>query len=203
MLKPRVVTLNNVTAKITNSRNFNLLVNSSTNEGDKSGIQTIGTGVTLKITPSVITQGGAGGKRLVRMEINAENSSLGAIGDDSVTTDEQEVQTNVIIPEGRTFIMGGLFNTDRVESVSGIPGLKDLPWLGQLFRTNASTEVKRETVFLITPKIYFPREVGISQSGPERVYMENQREELDKVRSRIRRESKLLDLSVKVMAEDE
>lgn len=197
---PRVVTLNNLTAKITNSNNINFVV--TTGDGTKSGIQTVSTGVSLDITPSVII-GQNDGIDLVRMEINAENSSLGAVGTDSVQTDEQEVQTSVVIPEETTFIMGGLFNTSRVEAETGVPGLKNLPLVGKLFRTNTSQKQKRETVFFITPRVFRPDEIKMNLAGQQvRAYINAQKNDLDKAQELMQTESELLDIT-KDASEDE
>lgn len=196
---PRVVTLNNLSAKITNSNNINFVV--TTGDGTKSDIQTVSSGMSLDITPSVIRDYSqdslAGGKGyLVRLEINAKNSTPGEAGASSVTTNDQEVQTNVIIPDGKTFIMGGLFNTTRVEGETGVPYLKEIPILGGLFRTNTSQDQKRETVFFITPKVYESTvhssflPVGYEEKG----YMERQKGLLDGEKESLRTRSRLLTL---------
>lgn len=198
---PRVVTLNNLQAKITNSSNINFVV--TTGDGTKSGIETVSTGVTLEITPSVILDLQEKGVDMVRLDINAENSSLGAVSTSSVQTDEQEVQTNVIIPEGTTFVMGGLFNTSRVETESGVPGLKDLPLFGGMFRTRASSEQQRETVFFITPRVFRPEEIKMSLAARQiRAYVNAQGDKLDLTSEEIRAKSRLLDISQE-LSEDE
>ncbi len=201
---PRVVTVNNMPAKITSTRNYNFVVNSATNNGDQSGIETISSDLTLDITPSVIPAKVKGGGRLVRMDIKVKNSNpntSGAAGSD-VTTDEQEIQSSVIIPENGTFVMGGLFTNDRVENETGVPLLRDIPLLGAAFRQTTSSEERKETVFFITPKIYtseqLARTAGALMNGYKEVEQDKLREEHDKLLS----DSRLLDLSHEV-AEDE
>lgn len=194
---PHVVTLNNMTTKITNSESINVLINSSTNDGDKSGIQTVSAGISLDITPSVIPPET---KRdvstgLIRLEINATNSSLGDISGDSVSSESQQIQTSVIIPEGKTFVMGGLFSNTRTETEDGVPGLKDIPLLGVLFRSQVSIDSKNETVFFITPRVYTPSQIVSNMGQQERNYVRSQKSNTAKGRSNLRTSSELLDIT--------
>lgn len=198
---PRVVTLNNIAAQISNSTNFNFVV--STGDGTKADIQTVSTGISLRIKPSVIKRSRLYQKGLVRLEINATNSTPGAAGSDSVTTNDQRVQTNVVIPNGATFVMGGLFNTTRVETKAGVPLLKDIPYLGVMFGNTVSLDQKRETVFFITPKVYAFNQLNADQGAETRSYMEDQRFLLNEEREELQTKSRLLKLSQSDAAEDE
>lgn len=193
---PRVVTINNLTAQITNSNNTSFIV--TTGDGTKSDIKTVSSGISLEITPSIIpplpSKKGQE-KDFVRLTINARNSTPGASTKDSMSTNDQQVRTNVIIPKNSTFIMGGLFNTSRAEVETGVPGLKDLPLLGMLFRNNTSQEQKRETIFLITPKIFKPNEIVADLHGKKaKSQMERQRYFLNREQDDIQNKSKLIDL---------
>ncbi|MBF0384126.1 MAG: hypothetical protein HQL69_24190 [Magnetococcales bacterium] len=187
---PKIVTINNQEAKISNTNNINFVL--TTDEGNRADIQTVSTGVNLNITPSVILSKN-GGKDSVRLEINAGNSTLGAIEVTSVLTDNQEILTSVVIPEETTFIIGGLFNTSRVEGESGIPFFKDIPYLGRLFKTNTSHEQKRETIFFITPKIIRQDEIKMDLSGRQmKEYMDIKKYNYEKDKQTIQNKSPLI-----------
>lgn len=198
---PRVVTINNISANITNSTNINFVV--TTGDGTKSDIQTVSTGISLKITPSVIRKDKTFTNGLIRLAINATNSTPGSTGSSSVTTNDQQIQTNVIIPDGATFVMGGLFNTTRVEVDTGVPVLKDVPILGALFGSSTSQDQKRETLFFITPKVYAINQIDPNQGASSKAFMEDQRVLLRVDRDSLQTESQLLKLSHGHVAEDE
>ncbi|MEO5369648.1 MAG: hypothetical protein H7833_06175 [Magnetococcus sp. DMHC-1] len=189
---PRVVTLNNLPAKITNSTNLNFVV--TTGDGTRSNIEKVSSGLSLQITPSVIPEKD-GSNRLLRLDISARNSTPGSSTASTVTTTDQEVQTNVIMPASSTFIMGGLFNNARREAEGGIPGLKDIPILGALFRDQSSDDIKDETVFFITPRIYTYDEIATKQGEELRSYLDRQRHFLREGTTQMQQNSQLLNVT--------
>jgi type II secretory pathway component GspD/PulD (secretin) len=147
LASPHVVTLNNVLAKITSTRRLSIPI--TTGDGTRSDIKSVSAGLEMQITPSVIPADIPGAKQMVRLNINARNSSFTA----ALETDEKEVQSNVIIPDGATFILGGLFQDTHLESSSGVAGLMDIPLIGGLFRSKTAERGRSETIFFITPKL--------------------------------------------------
>lgn len=146
-----VVTLDNVSASVTRASNVFIRTESS---GDSPATLTeIKTGLTLKITPSIAPADMSGETQVVRLSLNATNSTPSAVVGGEVTVSASEIQTEVLIPDGATFVFGGLFDDNRVENHSGIPGLMDIPLLGALFRTDTSQDTLTETVFFIKTSI--------------------------------------------------
>ncbi|CAM9941884.1 unnamed protein product, partial [Chrysoparadoxa australica] len=72
------------------------------------------------------------------------------------------VTTNVLVDNGSTIVIGGVYEYNKRETISGIPYLKDIPILGWLFRNqyNPSTS-KREVIIFITPRIINQEEAGL------------------------------------------
>ncbi|MBF0177283.1 MAG: hypothetical protein HQL63_10625 [Magnetococcales bacterium] len=205
---PRVVTLNNTPARITNANNFYFVV--STTERINSDLHTVNTGVQLLITPSVVrAEGDAGdplrkGKvELVRLQLNARNSIPTAQTAQGVNTNEQEIQTNVLVPEQSTFVLGGLFNNRREEMTEKVPLLGDVPLLGNLFKYQKSDDRKIETVFLITPRVISPNQLLAKSHQETREYVESRTGELGRERGKIRHESQLLPDRSEVSREEE
>jgi type II secretory pathway component GspD/PulD (secretin) len=66
----------------------------------------------------------------------------------------------VLVPDGGTFVIGGLFDDTQILQESGVPGLKDIPLLGQLFKDTTSTKSLGETIFFITPRVVDERAVS-------------------------------------------
>ncbi|MGC8852255.1 MAG: type II secretion system secretin GspD [Hydrogenobacter sp.] len=68
-------------------------------------------------------------------------------------TSNRQVNSDVVVENGQTVIIGGLVNTKTLESTQGIPGLKDIPGLGRLFRRDTKTEDKVSLFVFITPYV--------------------------------------------------
>jgi type II secretory pathway component GspD/PulD (secretin) len=175
LASPHVVTLNNVVAKITSTRKISIPV--TTGDGTRSDIKTVEAGLKMEITPSVISPDAPGAKQMVKLNIDAKNSSFTA----ALETDEKEVQTNVIVPDGSTFILGGLFQDNHLEGESGVVGLMDIPVIGALFRSKSADMSRSETIFFITPKLVDHQTLTAYDVGT-RDYMYHQKASLEQER---------------------
>lgn len=159
---PRLITLDNLTARITRSQNIFVQVDTRNPQGGGTGgvgLQEIQTGLTLEITPSVVPAESDRDEALVRLNLRAENSAPGSGSFGQIDVRSQEVQTNVLVPHGATFVIGGLFDESQIANEAGIPGLKDIPLIGALFNHKQSTKTQGETIFFITPRIVDERTV--------------------------------------------
>jgi type IV pilus assembly protein PilQ len=67
--------------------------------------------------------------------------------------DTREVQTTVLVDNGETVVLGGIFERTRTVNKNKIPVLGDLPYMGVLFRQKAETDENRELLIFVTPKI--------------------------------------------------
>jgi type II secretory pathway component GspD/PulD (secretin) len=90
----------------------------------------------------------------IRMEIYPKDSSaeLNATtgAPDETTT---ELQANIIVKDGETIVIGGIYTRDKSTNTSGVPGFKDIPVLGWLFKTQGKTDNKTELLIFLTPSI--------------------------------------------------
>ena len=178
---PHLVTLDNITARITRSEDIYVPVDTGGLNGQ--GLSQIQTGLTLEITPSIVPVAPGSTDQLVRLTLDATNSAPGSGTGSQINVNSQEVQTDVLVPDGGTFVVGGLFDDSRLKSVSGIPVLKNIPLLGQLFRTNSNQQSLGQTIFFITPHVVdqqqlVNRDVALGDTGP---YIDAQRRRLDGV----------------------
>ena len=162
---PRVVTLNNLQARIANDGTQ--FVRTEAGANSSGSLEEINAGLTLQITPSVIEAEQSGQESLIRLVINATNTSVQVSGSGNADVTGTEVQTQVEIPDGATFMLGGLVNDLRTETKEGIPGLQDIPLLGNLFKNRSSSDELAETIFFITPRVVRSEEryAGISPSA--------------------------------------
>jgi len=176
---PRLVTLDNITARITRAQDLFVQVDTGGDNGQ--GLAEIQTGLTLEITPSVVPSTVDEQRNLIRLSINAVNSAPGAGAFGQIDVRSQEVQTEVLVPNGSTYVVGGLFDDERRERDAGVPGLKDVPVLGYLFSDETTSNNLSETIFFITPRI-IQEDIPFARDIAERVgtpaYIQRQRKRL-------------------------
>lgn len=159
---PKVVTENKKKAKIETSDKRFFVV--STTEGDTTTteVKEVEATLTLEVTPQVTNEGS------ISLEISLVKEQFAAQTDPSLPPPEQgrTVETNVLVDNGSTIVIGGIYNFEKRENHSGVPFLKDIPLIGWLFRTahNPSTE-KNELVIFITPRIVNQEEAGLLDKG--------------------------------------
>ena len=66
---------------------------------------------------------------------------------------KREVNTAVLVEDGQTVVIGGVYEfTDR-KDITKVPFLADIPWLGNLFKKNGRTKDKAELLIFVTPKV--------------------------------------------------
>jgi general secretion pathway protein D len=125
--------------------------NTSSGSGNQANLLTAvqykDVGVILTVKPVVYS-----GDRIeleVTQEVSSVNVAPGVAG--SPIIDTKKVTTRLALKDGSTVMLGGLISNSDSQAVSGVPWLKDLPWLGQLFRTNNNTGNQDELIILITP----------------------------------------------------
>lgn len=197
---PRVVTLNNVKAKVTNDRSQFLATPPAPNQaGD---LKEVKAGLIMDITPAVIIADETTGDKLIRLAINASDKDVTTSAQGRPAVVGNEVQTQVIVPNGATFVMGGLMNDFRREGKDGVPGLQDIPLLGELFKSRTSANELDETIFFITPRIVQPTD-AYAQDIAERRYLQGQRAQMSDLRRDIKEHSQLLRLHPSMIEEDE
>jgi len=134
---PRIMTLNNREATILSGNSVSIPVATA----DKMGLETIDTGISIKTKPHIVLENGEDVKDCdILLDISIEKSSLGAVSREKIETSESKVNSNVMIKNGQTLILGGLFQYTKSDSTGGIPLLKDIPLIGLFFQTKNRIE---------------------------------------------------------------
>ncbi|MEH6515793.1 MAG: type IV pilus secretin PilQ [Halioglobus sp.] len=67
--------------------------------------------------------------------------------------DTTELTTQVLVGNGETVVLGGVFRTEDIKSVTKVPFFGDIPYVGALFKNNSTSKTKTETLIFITPRI--------------------------------------------------
>ncbi len=106
------------------------------------------TGIILDVTPHITNNG------QILLDLHAERSALRVdVSDVGFVFEKQVGQTRLLLDNGQTAVIGGLTLSEVSRSVSGIPGLMNIPVLGWLFRTTKDNERKIDLIILVTPHI--------------------------------------------------
>lgn len=106
-------------------------------------------GLRLTVTPHV-NEGDA-----IVLDIDKEVSSLAPrpAGAVDLVTNKRTLRTSVLVPDGNLLVLGGLIDEDVASTVQKVPGLGDVPVLGNLFRSRSSTKLRRNLMVFLRPQI--------------------------------------------------
>jgi len=142
---PKVATLNNKTAKITQGQQIPYTSSTS----DKVETKFIEAALSLEVTPHINANGTIG------MKIDAKNDSPGQAtgGSTAPAINKKQATTEMLLRDGETTVIGGIYVDNDSESDDGVPFLMDIPLLGRLFKTNQKSKTKTELLIFVTPRI--------------------------------------------------
>lgn len=105
----------------------------------------------LEVTPQITPDD------RVRMNLKVSKDEQGATVSTAtgpqVSIDKREIETEVMVNNGETVVLGGVFEQTKRDDVSKVPLLGDIPLLGYLFRTTGKSDTKRELLIFVTPQI--------------------------------------------------
>lgn len=151
---PRIVTLNNVEASIKQSINIPIPQQVVAATGSPSTISpVVGYGsksvaLTLKVTPQITAESDV----IMAVDLAREFVPSGLPSATS-NTENREAHTTVLVKNGQTAVIGGVYQNDAIYSEQGMPLLKDIPVLGYLFKGTNKTKTKNELLLFLTPRI--------------------------------------------------
>jgi general secretion pathway protein D len=153
---PRILARNGETATIQVGQEVPIITSQQTTPttggtgGILQSVQYRQTGVILKVKPVIHA-----GDR-IELEVSQEVSSAGSTTTGvatSPTISTRRVETKLSLKDGATVLLGGLMSGNQSKNQGGVPLLKDIPGIGQLFRVDAETNTTTELIVLITPYI--------------------------------------------------
>jgi type III secretion protein C len=145
--RPRLSTLNNVAAVFDNQIEYFVRV-----AGDRQvDLFPIKVGMVMRVNPSVVYDGGELRTRL-SIEIQ-DGSTSGLIVDGIPGIQRSSITTNAIIKQGESLLIGGITVENEFDFKSKIPGVGDVPIVGNVFKKRSKGGGRIERLFLITPRI--------------------------------------------------
>ena len=145
---PRISTLNGGQATI--SQGTKIPYQSSGTNGPKT--EFVDANLQLSVTPVINPDGS------MILDIDATNSSVGSTvstgtGGNAPSIDTREAKTKLLVRDGETTVIGGIFVETDTKSASGVPWLMKLPFFGQLFESTNKSNQRAELLIFITPRI--------------------------------------------------
>lgn len=158
---PRIVTINNNAAKISTTASIKTVAKDNT--GKISEGSSLDLKLNLDVTPQVTNDGS------VKMKIDVNRDFAGVAADPAIQGSapkySRQITTNVLVKNGQTSVIGGVFQNDTSEGEIGIPVLRDIPILGYLFRQRQLAKTNTELLVFLTPKIMSYNESGDGSSN--------------------------------------
>ncbi|HNZ89862.1 MAG TPA: type IV pilus secretin PilQ [Acidovorax sp.] len=109
----------------------------------------------LEVTPQITPEGN------IILDLDINKDSRGETTTQGVAIDTKHIKTQILIENGGTVVIGGIFEMEETNQENKIPLLGDVPVLGHLFKNNTKESTKREMLVFITPKV-------ITDRGPVR-----------------------------------
>ena len=153
---PRVITANQQEADIRQGQEIGYVTyQNSVGGGGASGTATVAfkdAVLELKVTPTITAD------NRVYLAINVNKDSLDRYiqvpGSGQVPViDTRSLNTSVLVDNGQTVVLGGIYEVNKTDTISKVPGLGDIPGLGVLFRSTQRINDKDELLIFVTPRI--------------------------------------------------
>lgn len=162
---PRVTVLNNRPAQIESGQQIPVVTPQTGAGGSGGALVFTTTFVSVPLRLSVTPQITDVGTVILRVvaENNSVNTAIAVAGTPGIDT--QRMQTEVLVPDGGTTVVGGVLADNESELQNRTPGLGSIPVLGNLFKRKSTTRQTNEILFFITPRIYRPDYQGNPTSG--------------------------------------
>ncbi|MFG6432353.1 type IV pilus secretin PilQ [Roseateles sp. LYH14W] len=145
---PRVITADQVKALIEQGEELPYQVATS------SGATSIAfrkANLKLEVTPQITPEGS------VILNVDVNKDSRGTLTPQGYAINTKHVQTQVLVENGGTVVIGGIYTQDEGETINKVPLLGDVPFVGNLFKNKTRTTSKTELLIFLTPKVVSER----------------------------------------------
>ena len=155
LARPRVMALNRQRAQILIGRRVGYLTSTTTQTATTQSVEFLDSGIKLIFRPFISSDGS------IRMELapSLSDAKIENVADSEGSElpvpneDTSEIVTNVRVKSGQTLVLGGLFKEDTKIERRQVPGLGDVPILGNAFKGYDDELKREEIIFLVTPTI--------------------------------------------------
>ncbi|WP_171263312.1 type IV pilus secretin PilQ family protein [Acinetobacter sp. ANC 4648] len=145
---PKVLTADKQQAKVASGQEIPYQTTTNSAAGSTATTSFKQALLSLDVTPSITPDG------KVQMQLNITSDSRGGVAPNGeIILNKNEINTNVLVDNGETVVLGGIFEQETANKQTKVPFFGDLPYVGRLFRKDTKLENKRELLIFVTPRI--------------------------------------------------
>lgn len=158
--RPQVLTLSNLEAILATDQSFFVRVAGR----EDVDLFDVSVGTSLRVVPQVA---GKADDPQIRLRVAIEDGSISdRTVDDIPIVDRATLNTQAVIYDGQSLLLGGLVRDESRKDVTKVPVLGDVPGVGRLFKRTSSTKTNQERLFLISPRIIATNRSGTLPARP-------------------------------------
>ncbi len=145
---PKVLTADKQQAKVASGQEIPYQSVTGTGSNATSSTEFKEALLSLDVTPSITPDG------KVQMKLNIKSDSpAGYAQNGEIILNKNEINTDVLVNNGETVVLGGIFNQETQSKQTKVPFLGDIPYVGRLFRKDLKSDAKNELLIFVTPRI--------------------------------------------------
>ncbi|SPL68835.1 type IV pilus secretin PilQ family protein [Acinetobacter stercoris] len=145
---PKVLTADKQKAKVASGQEIPYQTTTNSGSGSSTDTSFKQALLSLDVTPSITPDG------KVQLQLNITNDSNGGTAPNGeIILNKNEINTNVLVDNGETVVLGGIFEQTTKSKQTKVPLLGDIPVLGHLFRKDEKVDNKSELLIFVTPRI--------------------------------------------------
>jgi type IV pilus assembly protein PilQ len=148
---PRIVTADQTKAMIEQGTEYPYTIISKDGVASTSFRKAV---LKLEVTPQITPEGN------IILDLDVNKDSRGEIISGQVAINTKRIKTNVLVENGGTVVIGGIFILEESDGETKVPVLGDVPLVGNLFKTKTRVSAKKELLVFITPKVITDRVSG-------------------------------------------
>ncbi len=154
--RPSVLTVDNVQATLENTTTYYIPLQGT----EAVDLYKVEAGTVLRVTPHIIRENG---RTSIKLAVNVQDdqsdsssSSTSSDGTKILPIKQTKINTQAVVDVGQSLLIGGYYYEQKSEGDSGVPLLKDIPLLGNLFKYSSKDGRLMERLILLTPRIVTP-----------------------------------------------
>ena len=141
---PKILTSDKQTAKVLSGTKIPFKKDTSSGA---TAIEWIDAALVLEVTPNITPEGRIG------MALNIENGSPTSSPTGDLAVNLDSIKTDVVVDDGQTVVLGGVFKNTLSNGVTKVPFLGDLPYVDRFFKRDVKLNNKQELLIFVTPKL--------------------------------------------------
>lgn len=155
---PRIMTMTNEKADINQTTEVPVRQVTQNGTATQETFQFKPLTLKLEVTPQVTADGSV----IMKVTVNRQfrGADVSSAGQGAFAVNSREANTRVLVKNGQTAVIGGIYQSDAVENENGVPWFRELPVVSYLFKTKNTNKSKSELLVFLTPRIIGPVDGG-------------------------------------------